>query len=68
MQTFIKETGVIKRIKATRIKWCGLRNRLEGIEIFKKFCVWNPIRMRPDDELINDFKEKKKKREIGAKL
>ena len=59
MQTFIKETGVIKRIKATRIKWCGLRNRLEGIEIFKKICVWNPIRMRAEDELINDFKEKK---------
>jgi hypothetical protein len=31
---------------------------MEGIKLFKKISDWNPTRIRPEVQLINDFKEK----------
>jgi len=46
LQNLIKGEDIVKYIKAQRIEWRGLFNRMEDTKLVKKIINWNPIGVR----------------------
>jgi hypothetical protein len=46
LQNVIKGEDIVKHIKAQRIEWWGLFNRMEDTKLVKKITNWNPIGVR----------------------
>ena len=46
LQNLIKGEDIVKYIKAERIEWWELFNRMEDTKLIKKITSWNPIGVR----------------------